>query len=238
MPKIRIQKYCSEQGLASRRQAEEFLQKGWIKVNGVIVTEPGTKIDPQTDIVEFLPAALNVKQTAKYLLLNKPRGLVTNLPQKGEIEANTLLSPIDRKEVHAVGRLDKESEGLLFFTNDGVVANRLKSPEFAIEKEYEVTIDNELTAEIIDRYAKGLTLAEEKLKPVLVKKIATNKYRFILREGKNRQIRRMLNKFNYNVLTLKRIRIGILHLKDLPVGQYRSLSKKEIFELQELLKIS
>lgn len=237
MTKIRIQKYCSEQGIASRRQTEEFLLKGWIKVNGQVVTELGTKVDPQKDLVELLPAALAQKKEAKYLLLNKPRGLVTNLPQKDETEAATLLSPIDRKETHAVGRLDKDSEGLLFFTNDGVVANRLKSPEFEIEKEYEVVIDNELTPEIIDRYAKGINLSTEKLKPVLVKKIGLNKYRFILREGKNRQIRRMLNKFGYNVLDLKRIRIGILHLKDLTIGQYRSLSKQEIMNLKELLQV-
>ena len=235
MSKIRIQKYCSEQGLASRRQAEEFLQKGWIKVNGVIVTEPGKKIDPQKDRIEFLPSALNIKQTAKYLLLNKPRGLVTNLPQKGEIEANTLLSPVDRKEVSAVGRLDKESEGLLFWTNDGVIANRLKSPEFAIEKEYEVTVDRELTPPIIARCAKGLTLGTEKLKPVFIQKTGRHQYRFILTEGKNRQIRRMLNKFNYTVLKLKRVRIGILELKDLPVGKYRALSKKELAALKKTL---
>ena len=170
MEKIRIQKYCSERGLASRRETEEYLKKGWIKVNGVVVTEPGTKIDPENDVVEFLDEVKHLKKEAKYIILNKPRGFVTNLPGEDEKEAAALLSPVDRKSVYAVGRLDKESEGFLFFTNDGVVANRLKSPDFEVEKEYQVITDREISPEVIKEYSKGFFLDGERLKPVKVKK--------------------------------------------------------------------
>ena len=237
MDKIRIQKYCSEKGLASRRETEEYLQKGWIKVNGGVVTEPGTKVDPENDVIEFLDEAKKIQKESKYLLLYKPRGYVTNLPNAGEKEAALLLSPVDRNHVHAVGRLDKDSEGLLFFTNDGVMANRLKSPEFSVEKEYEIETDREIDPEIIRRYAEGIDLEGENLKPVKVKKTGERKYIFILTEGKNRQIRRMLEKFSYKVTGLKRIRIGVMSLKDLKPGKYRSLAKREVAELKRFLRI-
>jgi 23S rRNA pseudouridine2604 synthase len=237
MDKIRIQKYCSERGLASRRETEEYLKNGWIKVNGVVVTEPGTKVDPENDVVEFLDEVKNIKKELKYIILNKPRGFVTNLPNEDEKEASTLLSPVDRSTVYAVGRLDKESEGFLFFTNDGVVANRLKSPDFEVEKEYQVITDREISPEVIKEYAKGFFLDGERLKPVKVKKHTERKYTFILTEGKNRQIRRMLEKSGYKVYSLKRLRIGIMSLKDLKPGTYRALAGREIDELKKFLKI-
>lgn len=237
MNKIRIQKYCSQRGLASRRETEEYLKNGWIKVNGVVVTEPGTKVDPEKDIVEFLDEVKNLKKDFKYLILNKPRGFVTNLPNEDEKEAAILLSPVDRKSVYAVGRLDKESEGLLFLTNDGVVANRLKSPGFDVEKEYEVITDREISPEVIKEYLKGFYIDGIRLKPVKVRQHTERKYTFLLTEGKNRQIRKMLEKSGYKVYNLRRIRIGIMELKDLKVGTYRSLSGKEIEELKNFLNI-
>ncbi len=237
MNKIRIQKYCSQRGLASRRETEEYLKNGWIKVNGVVVTEPGTKVDPEKDIVEFLDEVKSLKKDFKYLILNKPRGFVTNLPNEDEKEAAILLSPVDRKSVYAVGRLDKESEGLLFLTNDGVVANRLKSPGFDVEKEYQVITDREISPEVIKEYLKGFYIDGTRLKPVKVRQHTERKYTFLLTEGKNRQIRKMLEKSGYKVYSLRRIRIGIMELKDLKVGTYRSLSGKEIEELKNFLNI-
>lgn len=237
MNKIRIQKYCSERGLASRCETEEYLKNGWIKINGVVVTEPGTKVDPENDVVEFLDEVENIKKDSKYLILNKPRGFVTNLPNEDEKEAAILLSPVDRKSVYAVGRLDKESEGLLFLTNDGVVANRLKSPGFDVEKEYEVITDREISPEVIKEYLKGFYIDGTRLKPVRVRQHTERKYTFLLTEGKNRQIRKMLEKSGYKVYNLKRIRIGIMELKDLKVGTYRALSGKEIEELKKFLNI-
>ena len=135
MMKIRLQKYCSEQGIASRRKAEEYIKNGWIKVNGKVVTELGTKVDPGTDIVELCAQAKQEQKQYKYVLLYKPEGYVTNLPQEGERGAKELL-PKKYRKLSPVGRLDKDSEGLLLFTNDGVVAHRLTSPKFDHEKEY------------------------------------------------------------------------------------------------------
>ncbi|MFH1347939.1 MAG: pseudouridine synthase [Candidatus Margulisiibacteriota bacterium] len=225
MAKIRLQKYCSEKGLASRRKAEEYIRNGWIKVNGQVVTELGTKIDPEKDIVELCGEAKQEQKEFKYVLLNKPVGYVTNLPQKGEKEACELL-PADLRGLKPIGRIDKDSEGLLLFTNDGVVAHRLSSPKFDHEKEYEVTVDKMISKEVLDKYRKGIVILGEKTKPVQIVKLKGKTYRFILREGKNRQIRRMLNNFGYKVIKLKRVRIAHLKLEDLKPGEYRLLSEK------------
>lgn len=224
---MRLQKYCSEQGLASRRKAEEFIAKGWVKVNGQVVTELGTKVDPALDKIELDHRAKQHQEEFYYILLNKPVGYVTNLPKNGEKQATDLLPP-QLRQVHPVGRLDKDSEGLLLLTNDGVVAHRLSSPKFEHEKEYEVTVDQPISLEVLAKYRQGVIILGAKTKPVQVKKLFGTTYSFILREGKNRQIRRMLNKFDYQVLKLKRIRIARLQLGSLNVGQYRLLKETEI----------
>lgn len=229
-PEIRLQKYCSERGICSRRKAEEYIKKGWIKVNGEVVTELGTKV-LNSDIVELDPKAKVEQQEFIYVLLNKPVGYVSNLPKKGEKEAKELLPISIRDKVHVVGRLDKESEGLLLLTNDGVAANRLSSPIYHHEKEYEVTVDRHISNEDISQYAEGITiegLRGFRAKPVVVKRITGKTYQFILREGKNRQIRRMLNSLGYMVFKLKRTRISSFLLKDLPIGKYKILSKDEV----------
>lgn len=230
MPRIRLQKYCSERGLASRRKAEEYIRNGWIKINGQVVTELGTKVDPDKDLVELCPEAKQQQTEFKYVLLNKPPGYVTNLPQKGEKEARGLLPP-EIRGLKPVGRLDKDSEGLLMFTDDGVVVHRLTSPQFDHEKEYEVAVDKVISQEVLDKYARGIVIMGEKTKPVKVKRLKGKTYDFILREGKNRQIRRMLERFGYQVLRLKRVRIAHLRLADLKPGQQRSLTAQERQEL-------
>lgn len=234
MPEIRLQKYCSENGLASRRKAEEYIKKGWIKVNGQVVAGPGTKIDPENDKVELCPQAKQEQQKFNYVLLNKPTGYVTNLPQNNEKEAKELL-PVNFRDLNPVGRLDKDSEGLLLFTNDGVVSHRLSSPVFDHDKEYEVTVDKAISKGVLEKYRQGLVILGEKTKPVEVTKLRGTTYRFILREGKNRQIRRMLNNFNYQVLKLKRVRILNLKLGDLNTGRHRLLSNMEREKLLAVL---
>ncbi|NQU17852.1 MAG: rRNA pseudouridine synthase [Candidatus Saganbacteria bacterium] len=221
--KIRLQKYCSERGICSRRKAEEYIKKGWIKVNGKVVTELGTKVENK-DIVELDPKAKAEQKEYLYVLLNKPVGYVTNLPNGDEKEAKELLPESIRDRVHAVGRLDKDSEGLLLFTNDGVAANRLSSPVYQHEKEYEVTVDRHISNDAIKQYAEGITILGLKTKPVEVKRIGGKTYQFILREGKNRQIRRMLNSLGYNVLKLKRVRISEFRLGDLGEGKALTLT--------------
>lgn len=235
MSKIRLQKYCSEKGLASRRKAEEYIKKGWIKVNGKIVTELGTKIDPAKDVIKLCAEAKQEQKEFKYVLLNKPPGYVTNLPQKGEKKASELL-PADIRNLNPVGRLDKDSQGLLLFTNDGVAAHRLTSPEFDHEKEYEVIADKVISKKVLDKYRQGIVILGEKIKPVKVRRLKDKIYRFVLCEGKNRQVRRMLKNFGYEAVKIKRVRILNLKLAGLDPGQYRSLSNKEKEEL--LLSIS
>ena len=225
--RIRLQKYCSERGICSRRKAEEYIKKGWIKVNGKVVTELGTKVENK-DKVELTSEALAEQKKYLYVLLNKPVGYVTNLPQKGEREAKELLPESIRDIVHAVGRLDKDSEGLLLFTNDGVAANRLASPVYQHEKEYEVTVDRHITKDDIKKYAEGITIEALgiRTKPVEVKRMGGMTYQFILREGKNRQIRRMLNTLGYKVIKLKRVRIADFRLGDLGTGQFKNVTIK------------
>jgi len=226
MPKIRLQKYCSEKGIASRRKAEEYIINGWIKVNGQVVTELGTKIDPANDKVELTTEAKQEKANFQYVMLHKPTGYVTNLPNKGEKEARDLLPP-KFKHLNPVGRLDKESEGLLLFTNDGVVAHRLTSPKFDHEKEYEVLVDKEISQEVIEKYREGVVILGEITRPARVELIRGKTYRFVLSEGKNRQIRRMMKNFDYNVYRLKRVRIFHLRLGQLKMGCCRELTEIE-----------
>ncbi len=229
LQKIRLQKYCSERGICSRRKAEEYIKKGWIKVNGEVVTELGTKV-LNSDKVELDPKAKAEQKEYIYVLLNKPAGYVTNLPKRGEREAKELLPASIRDIVHVVGRLDKESEGLLLFTNDGVAANRLSSPIYNHEKEYEVTVNRHISNEDIKQYAEGITIAGLKgakgfrAKPVNVRRITGMTYQFILREGKNRQIRRMLNSLGYRVIKLKRVRISNYKMGNLKHGEWRQCS--------------
>lgn len=230
--KIRLQKYCSEKGLASRRKTEEYIKNGWIKVNGQVITELGTKVDPENDVVELCPEARQEQQEFKYVLLNKPPGYVTNLPQKGEKEARGLLPP-DIRGLKPVGRLDKASEGLIMFTDDGVIVHRLTSPAFEHEKEYEVAVDKPIAREVLEKYRRGIVILGQKTKPVEVTQLRGKTYRFVLREGKNRQIRRMLRNFGYEVLRLKRVRIIHLRLDELKSGQHRFLSAEEINELKK-----
>ncbi|MFC1540424.1 pseudouridine synthase [Candidatus Margulisiibacteriota bacterium] len=234
MARIRLQKYCSEKGLASRRKAEEYIKNGWIKVNGQVVTELGTKVDPENDLIELCSEAKQEQKEFKYVLLNKPPGYVTNLPQKGEKEAKGLLPP-EVRALKPVGRLDKESEGLLLFTDNGVVVHRLTSPDFDHEKEYEVAVDKPISQEVLGKYAKGVVIMGEQTKPVKVSLLRGKTYSFVLREGKNRQIRRMLERFGYQVLRLKRVRIIHLLLGELKPGQHRELSDKERAELLAVL---
>lgn len=225
-----MQKYCSLRGIASRRKAEEYIRNGWIKVNGRIVAELGTRIDPEKDIVEISHRVKLARQEFKYVLLNKPAGYVTNLPNVGEKEAKELLPP-EFRNLNPVGRLDKDSEGLLLFTDDGVLAHHLTSPNFGHEKEYAVTIDKFLAQPVIKKFENGIILLGERLKPVIVKKLYGKTYSFILTEGKNRQIRRMLYKFGYNVLKLKRVRQSQLKLKNLKTGHYKILKRSILSQL-------
>lgn len=225
---LRIQKYLSEQGIASRRKSEEWISMGLVYLNGEPVTEPGVRFDPAKDKITLDPV---IRQTEKYYyyLYNKPEGIVTVNAQPGEIEIRDALKL--PKGVVPVGRLDKESSGLIMLTNDGVVARRLMEPSFEHEKEYEVTFSVPFTEEASQKIQRGMYLYGKKTKPIKIKRLNKYAVRMTLQEGKNRQIRRMCEMAGYRVKKLKRVRILNFWVDNLSKGRTHELTKVETDKL-------
>ncbi len=229
--KIRIQKFLSEAGVCSRRQAEEYIKKGLIKVNKKIINELGTKIDHDKDIVEFNNKIVK-KNAHIYLKLYKPVGYVSSFSHKGK---KTLSELVKTKEhMGYAGRLDEFSEGLMLLTNDGDLINRLTHPRYEHEKEYFVETVQPINDSIIKRLEEGMNLFEGKTQPAKIIRISENKFKIILKEGKNRQIRRMLKIVKIQVKRLKRIRIENLEIGSLKPGECRNLTDEEIKNLKKL----
>ena len=229
MTEMRLQKFLSRAGICSRRKGEEYIIAGWVKVNGKIVTELGVKVDPEQDAVEVDSDAIRSDSTPIYIALNKPRGYVSSCHQQNEKIVLDLLDISER--VYPVGRLDKDSTGLLLLTNDGRLHHRISHPSFNHEKEYEVTVDKPLREGALRKLAKGLPMMGTRTRPARVKRISARRFRIVLQEGKNRQIRRMVRKVGNQVVDLKRIRIANIELASLPLGRWRHLAAKEKDEL-------
>jgi len=224
-----LQKYLSAAGVCSRRKGEAFIQEGRVKVNGRTASELGTKVDPARDFVALDDAPVRLNRELIYIALHKPKDYVSSCYQKDEKVVLDLLDISDR--VYPVGRLDKDSTGLLLLTNDGHLHYRLSHPSFDHEKEYEVTLAKPLPQGAIRKLAEGLPMMDTKTRPARVKQIASRRFRIVLQEGKNRQIRRMVRKVGNRVVELKRIRIANIELAGLPRGRWRHLAKKEKDEL-------
>jgi 23S rRNA pseudouridine2605 synthase/23S rRNA pseudouridine2604 synthase len=225
MVEMRLQKYLSGAGICSRRKGEEYIKAGWVKVNGKVVTELGVKVDPEKDAVEVDSAAIRSDTAPIYIALNKPKGYVSSCHQQNEQIVMDLLDISDR--VYPIGRLDKDSTGLLLLTNDGQLHHRLTHPSFNHEKEYEVTVAKPLPEGALRKLAKGLPMMGSRTRPARVDRISARRFRIVLREGKNRQIRRMVRKVGNRVTSLKRIRIASIKLGNLPSGSWRHLTTKE-----------
>jgi len=231
MQKIRIQKFLSEAGVCSRRQAEEYIKKELIKVNDETIRELGTKIDPEKDIIKFNDKVVK-KEDYIYILLNKPVGYVSSFYHKGK---KTLSDLIKIKEhLGYAGRLDEYSEGLMLLTNDGNLINRLTHPRHEHEKEYLVETKEPIPDAVINRLEKGIMLFEGRTNPVSIKRRDSNKFLITLKEGKNRQIRRMLQIVKITTKKLKRVRIGNLVLGSLKPGMYRYLEEEEVKNLKKI----
>ena len=226
---MRLQKFLSSAGFCSRRKAEEYIKDGRVKVNGEVVSVLGTKIDPETDRVEVKGKPVEAKHDLIYIVLNKPRGYVTSCSQKGDKIVLDLINIQDR--VYPVGRLDKDSTGLLLLTNDGELHNRLSHPSFEHEKEYEVAVFKPISDGALRKMAEGMPMMGTKTRPADVKRISAKAFFIILKEGKNRQIRRMARKIGNQVIRLKRIRISNIKLGNLAEGSWRYLTEKEKQEL-------
>ncbi|MEN9760279.1 MAG: hypothetical protein RI906_105 [Pseudomonadota bacterium] len=239
----RLSKRMSELGLCSRREADEWIENGWVKVDGVVVNTLGVRVSPEARI-EIDPAAARHQSEQVTILLNKPIGYVSGQAEDGYQPAMVLIrpenrwsgdtSPIRFKPGHLrglapAGRLDIDSTGLLVFTQDGRVAKRLIGQDSEVEKEYLVRVDGTLSDEGMRRLQHGLELDGVRLKPARVSWQNEHQLRFVLREGRKRQIRRMCEVVGLTVTGLKRVRSGSVPLGPLPVGQWRYLRPDERF---------
>ena len=230
MAEQRIQKVLSDQGVCSRRAAEKLIDEGRVKVNGHPVTL-GDKMDPDFDKVSIDGKSVRIvrKRQYTYLMLNKPRGYITTASdERGRKTVMDLLTGVDRR-VYPIGRLDKDSQGLLLMTNQGDLVNKIMRCGNGHEKEYEVTIDRPVTEEFLKKMASGLWLAEleRKTLPCKVRKTGDKSFSIILTQGLNRQIRRMCEACGCHVRTLKRVRIMNIHLGNLKEGSFREITGEE-----------
>ena len=232
----RLQKFLANAGIASRRKCEELILDGKIEVNGAIVTELGTKVS-EKDIVKYNGKIVKTEEEKIYILLNKPIGYVTTA--KDQFNRDTVLDLIKiNKRIVPVGRLDMYTSGALILTNDGEFVNMLTHPKNEIDKTYNVTVKGNVTNEDIEQLQKGVKIDDEYItKPAKVKILKIDKEKNISRiqitihKGKNRQVRKMCEAINKKVLALHRCKIGNIEVKDLKVGNWRYLTKKEVENL-------
>ena len=230
---IRINKYLSEIGYCSRRAADRLIKEGKVTINGEI-PELGTKIE-EGDQVEVKGQRIerSTKQKNIYLAFNKPVGIVCTTDRR--FEPNNIIDFIKYPaRIFPIGRLDKPSEGLIFLTNDGDIVNKILRTRNNHEKEYIVCVNRPINSDFIRRMSTGVEILDTITKHCFVKQLGQKKFKIILTQGLNRQIRRMCECLGYRVLSLKRIRIMNINL-DLPSGKYREFTKEELSELNGLL---
>ena len=232
---VRINKYLSEIGFCSRRAADKLIEQNRVRINGQI-PEKGTKISPSDEVHVDNKLVSRKDEKHVYLAFNKPVGIVCTTDTR--VEKNNIIDYINYpKRIFPIGRLDKPSEGLIFLTSDGDIVNKILRARNNHEKEYVVTVDRPVTADFIAKMANGVPILETITKKCKVKQTNKFEFRIVLTQGLNRQIRRMCEYFNYKVTKLKRVRIMNVHL-DIPVGQWRPLTKKELKEIDMLTAYS
>ncbi len=232
----RINKYLSEVGYCSRRRADRLIEEGKVTINGKI-PQIGTKVNDCDQVeVEGQRIEKSRKQKKIYIAFNKPVGIVCTTDRG--VEPDNIIDFINYpKRIFPVGRLDKNSEGLIFLTNDGDIVNKILRARNNHEKEYIVSVNRPINREFIKTMSNGVEILETITKDCFVKKLGPKKFKIILTQGLNRQIRRMCESLGYKVKTLKRVRIMNIKL-DVPIGKYREFTKGELLELNELLENS
>ena len=233
---IRINKYLSEVGYCSRRVADRLIEEGKVTVNGKI-PEMGTKIDECDQVkVKGLKIEKSTKQKNIYLAFNKPIGIVCTTDRR--VGSDNIIDFIKYPtRIFPIGRLDKPSEGLIFLTNDGDIVNKILRARNNHEKEYIVSVNRPINRDFIQSMSNGVEILDTITKNCFVKQLGPKKFRIILTQGLNRQIRRMCESLGFRVKSLKRVRIMNIKL-DVSTGEYREFTKEELFELNELLKNS
>ncbi|HHQ4126567.1 TPA: 23S rRNA pseudouridine(2604) synthase RluF [Clostridium perfringens] len=232
--KVRLNKYISETGFCSRREADKLIEQGRVKIDGLKATT-GMKVSKgQSVSIDGKP--LKVENELVYIALNKPVGITCTTESK--IKGNIVDFINHEKRIFPIGRLDKDSQGLIFMTNDGDIVNKILRAGNNHEKEYIVTVNKPITHEFIKGMSNGVPILGTVTKKCLVKKESKNSFRIILTQGLNRQIRRMCEYFGYEVKKLERIRIMNVSLGNLKIGSWRYLTKKELAEINKLTENS
>ena len=232
----RINKYLSELGYCSRRVADSLIEEGKVTINGEI-PEMGTKVEDGDQVeVEGQRIEKSTKHEKIYLVFNKPAGIVCTTDRR--VESDNIIDFIKYPtRIFPIGRLDKPSEGLIFLTNDGDIVNKILRARNNHEKEYIVSVNRPINRDFIQSMSNGVEILDTITKNCFVKQLGPKKFRIILTQGLNRQIRRMCESLGFRVKSLKRVRIMNIKL-DVSTGEYREFTKEELFELNELLKNS
>jgi 23S rRNA pseudouridine2605 synthase len=234
----RLQKVMAEFGVASRRKCEEMIAAGKVKVNGDLITEPGTKVDKEKDAIEVDGKIIKCSESRVYILLNKPVGYITSAKdQFGRPTVLDLLKGISVR-VFPIGRLDYDTEGLILLTNDGDLTYRITHPKHNIDKTYRALIDGEAGTNDIENFKNGIAVEDYVASPAkleIIRHIKGNSIVDItIHEGKNRQVRKMCAAIGHEVIWLKRIKIGKIELGELKIGEWRYLNDAEVEYLKAL----
>ncbi len=233
---ISLNKYISSTGFCSRREADKLIEQARVTINNKIAL-PGSRVN-EHDTVAIDGEPLKKKKSARpiYIALNKPVGVTSTTDTKDRTNVISFLNY--PKRVFPIGRLDKDSDGLIFLTNDGDIVNKILRAENNHEKEYIVTVDKAITPDFVEKMSNGVPILDEVTKKCFVRQEGSRKFRIILTQGLNRQIRRMCEYLGYNVKTLTRVRIMNVSLGNLPVGKWRYLTNSEIDTIESLLSES
>lgn len=229
---IQINKYISNSGFCSRREAEKLIEQARVTINEELA-ELTARVHPG-DIVAIDGERIKSQQRPIYIALNKPVGVTSTTDLKDKTNIISFMN--HPKRIFPVGRLDKDSEGLILLTNDGDIVNRILRSSNNNEKEYIVTVDQELRPEVIREMSQGVRILDSKTLPCYIRQEGGRRFRIILKQGLNRQIRRMCEAFGYKVKTLKRIRIMHIQLGNLETGKWRYLTPAEIHQLEKQLE--
>ncbi|HBH11833.1 MAG: Pseudouridine synthase, Rsu [Clostridiales bacterium 38_11] len=236
MGDTRLNKFISNSGYTSRRNADELIFNGEVTVNGVVVIEPGYQVDSKLDRVEVSGKPIAVQDDFIYIMLHKPEKYITTV--KDQFGRPSVIDLIDLKDrIYPVGRLDYDSKGLLLLTNDGSLTFKLTHPSHDVPKTYLVQVKGNLDATILAKLSKGIYIDGYRTKPCVINVIGEiehiTRLSVIISEGRNRQIRKMFEKFKCRVVDLKRVSMGELKLGNLPVGKWRHLTTGEVNYLKE-----
>lgn len=228
---IRLNKFLSSCGVASRRRSDELIREGKIAINGKTVTTPGVVVNERKDKVSYDGKELTLPSSFVYIKLNKPKGYICSASdEKGRKTIYDLIKTEER--LFSIGRLDYDTEGLIILTNDGDFANQVAHPSYSIEKEYQVTIEGKILESELAVMRKGAIVDGERMPPARVKLISadekTTKLSVVINEGQNRQVRRMFEAIGKVIILLKRVRIGQVRLGGLSRGEYRDLREDEL----------